>query len=213
MLPQNTLSVVYRHADARTKARLRAVSRAAYRDPLMPAPLRRGYAFGTGTRQRDYNQLAKRIDTLIKRCDLGALDTGRGSLYTEPVWTMYTHTQELDTLRSLVLAAKADYRKAAEAVRATGPLYRLVPALRGRATVPREQFMDAVLEHAARETRRHEAALARCPTLADAALAREKAGLRAETKRSKGVEYESDEFLREHRHAQKLARRAARRLS
>ncbi len=59
-LPRDVLSEIYAKADARTKARLRTVDKAAAKNALMPPPFKKtGYAFGTGRYQKAYNSLEK----------------------------------------------------------------------------------------------------------------------------------------------------------
>jgi hypothetical protein len=199
MLPHDVLSVVYRHANTRTRARLHATSRATRRDPLMPPPLRQGYAYGTGRYQGAYNSLAKRIDTLLKRCERDEFE----------FW------EKLDDVKNLVEAGKEAYRKArgTAAVRVNLGIFRMVPALRGRTTVGREEFMDAVLAHATRETRRHEAAMRPCLTASNANVSRAKGRARRDAKQDTAFWHEPDPDARRARHADKIARRAARRLS
>lgn len=62
VLPHNVLSEIAAKADPRTQVRLRATSKALYSDPLAATkPLREGYTYGTGKLQKEYNELPKKL--------------------------------------------------------------------------------------------------------------------------------------------------------
>lgn len=200
-VPHNVLSVVYRHADARTKARLRAASRATLRDPLMPQPLRRGYAYGTGKYQKAYNELSKRLSTLSTRC------VGVSMKY------------EVGVLKQLVDDVKKLYQKSSssslvfshDSFRKNPGLYDIFDRL----TVDREQAMDRVLEYGERKMREYQAHMAPCLTASDANVSRMKARTAIQMKgwrkdRQRPLWDWGLEGDREEARAVKIARRAAR---
>lgn len=64
-IPFNVIPVIYSKADGRTKARLQTLSMATRAHPHMQDGVpRTGYLYGTGRHQKLYNQLPRRLATL-----------------------------------------------------------------------------------------------------------------------------------------------------
>lgn len=236
-LPHNVLSVIYRHADPVTKARLRTTSKQAYRDPLMPRPLRQGYAYGTGKYQKAYNTLLKRVGIPTRKH--WAYDwtlAGGETFYPTPgvsdltdliifAMTAYKHAVKTGSPNiSISTLAGAGERRV---VRDPGPdlgfrhLRRLFPRASsyGVGAVfrhpDRERFMDTVLEFAIPELKRVETRVPRPIRNVTNAQLSEEALLHRETRknyRHNDVFYGGAYFPPANRKAARVARRAARRL-
>ncbi len=172
-LPRNVLSVIYSKADPKTKARLRVLDKHALADPLMPAPLKRGYAFGTGRYQKLYNTIEKRVRTAMYKwgqaADIswGPYRPGNPVISSAAVETL---SAVADKLADLVRTAMGLYRRAVkEKRRDVGPvstfgLASVFPKSANGASFvhpDREAFMDAVLERAQRDLAAFEANFAK----------------------------------------------------
>lgn len=235
-LPRDMLAEVYAKADARTKARLRTVNKAAAKNALMPpAVLKKGYAFGTGRYQKAYNTLdkwfAQTLETIAHAATanprrLAALMTLRAPNAINDLFRAAKDAQR---------AVRVGYSLYRGAVRdgepdiyfnrsyATASLRRDVfPELRwGRPKKmafyhpDREAFMDAVLRYGIQKKLELEQ-LVKTVNVTDANRSQASSYLRYLKKRRRvtfAYPLQSDYVSKNEKRAERIARRAARRLA
>lgn len=104
-LPNNVLSKIAAASDPRTQMRLRATSKALYADPLgATKTLRQGYAYGTGTLQKDYNELPKKLRRLSAQLGVGSSRSRS--------WKISDALYQLQHVRSFVEEVLKAYKRA-----------------------------------------------------------------------------------------------------
>lgn len=235
--PRNVLSVIHSKADLRTKERLRAVDKAAWADSLMP-PVKKGYAFGTGKYQKEFNSLPKWYRQTWLLYEHLKTKLPRADYYRE----IYL-TPEESRLTQRFESAFHQFMGAANAVRSGMGLYRsmarkgslkvegnrayaeqleeafpgLTPRYQPFTHPNRERFMDELLEYAMRVKRKLEPemrALEReLGAFSNANRSRAVAVAQRQRKRWGEIKASWGPEQRKNKRARQVARRAARRMA
>lgn len=139
-LPRNMIVEIARRATKGVQARMKALSRNARDDPLMPTgTLPTGYLYGTGRHQREYNELGKRLLVLY-----GALKEAARGASLAPHERSFVSRAYFAWQQAVYKYRMAVRRR--DGVDVTTRDEWLLPAYGGAAELPPEQFMDLTIQ-------------------------------------------------------------------